>query len=57
MYLFKDDFIVIQVNNDYDTLIQSIFKTELLSTLNRKLKEGLNRGLIVNFSDRFALEN
>lgn len=47
----QDDFIVFHVNNDYDTLLQSIFKTELLSTLNKKLKEGFDRTLNLHFND------
>jgi hypothetical protein len=42
----------LQVNNEYDTLIRSIFKTELLSTLNRKLRENFNRVLSMNFTDK-----
>lgn len=49
----QDDFLVLQVNNDYDTLIRSIFKTELLSTLNRKLRENFNRNLTMNFTDKY----
>ncbi|XP_045027352.1 unconventional myosin-If isoform X1 [Daphnia magna] len=51
----QDDFLVLQVNNEYDTLIRSIFKTELLSTLNRKLKENYNRALTMNFTDNMEV--
>jgi hypothetical protein len=42
------------VQNQYDTLMQSTFKTELLSTLNRKLKETCGRVLNLHFSDQYV---
>jgi len=46
---------VIHVNNDYDTLLQSAFKTELLSILNKKLKELHDKDLNLNFSDHMEV--
>jgi len=48
----QDDVLVIHVINDYDTLLESAFKTELLSVLNKKMKEMHGRALQINFSDR-----
>jgi len=51
----QDDILVIHVNNDYDTLLESAFKTELLSILNKKMKELHNKTLLVNFSDNMEV--
>ncbi|KAH7966753.1 hypothetical protein HPB49_019195 [Dermacentor silvarum] len=48
----QDDFIVLQVKNEYDTFIESVFKTELLYTLDKKFREKCQRPLNLQFSDK-----
>ncbi|KAK8758165.1 hypothetical protein V5799_004202, partial [Amblyomma americanum] len=48
----KDDFLVLHVKNEYDTFIESIFKTEFLFTLDKKIREKCQRPLNLHFSDK-----
>ena len=45
----QDDFLVVHVKDDYDTLVEAVFKTEFLSTLNKKLTEKFSTPLNVSF--------
>lgn len=47
----KDDFLILHVKNDYDSVLQVNLKTEFLSTLSKKYKERLGKDLVLNFSD------
>ncbi|CAN8005135.1 unnamed protein product, partial [Ixodes hexagonus] len=48
----QDDFLVIQVKNDYDSFLESVFKTEFLYVLDKKMKEKCHRPLNLHFADR-----
>ncbi|XP_071965798.1 unconventional myosin-Ie-like isoform X2 [Antedon mediterranea] len=47
----KDDFFVLNVTNDYATLLESMFKTEFLTVLDKKSKELLGREMLIKFND------
>ncbi|XP_033123994.1 unconventional myosin-Ie-like [Anneissia japonica] len=47
----QDDFFVLNVVNDYATLLESTFKTEFLTVLNKKSKDLLGREIRINFGD------
>uniref|UniRef100_A0A224Z4W2 Myosin I n=1 Tax=Rhipicephalus zambeziensis TaxID=60191 RepID=A0A224Z4W2_9ACAR len=48
----QDDFLVLQVRNEYDTFIESVFKTEFLFMLDKKVREKCQRPLNLQFSDK-----
>ena len=52
---YQDDFIVIHVTNDYDSMLETIFKTEFLHVLSKKYEARTNRKLQINFSDRYIV--
>ncbi len=52
--IFKDDFVIFHVRNTYDTVIESIFKTELVTTLSKKYKAATGQELPVHFSDKYG---
>ncbi len=47
----QDDYLVIHVSNDYGSLLECAFKTEFLTTLNKRYKESVQKPLRVEFSD------
>lgn len=47
----QDDFFILHVQGDYDSLLETIFKTELLTTLSKRFKEKTNRALPLTFCD------
>ncbi|GAB6019968.1 Unconventional myosin-Ie [Chamberlinius hualienensis] len=54
--ILQDDFIVIHVKNDYDSLIEVPLKTEFLSILNKKCKERFGRELSLRFSENLEFK-
>lgn len=48
----QDDFVVLQVKNEYDSFIECVFKTEFLYMLDKKVREKCQRPLNLQFSDR-----
>lgn len=48
----QDDFVVIHVKNEYDSLIECMFKTEFITILNKKYQELCRKPLILNFTDK-----
>lgn len=52
---FQDDFFVIHVVNDYDSVLESLFKTEFLHVLSKKYEARTNRKLDINFAQRYVL--
>ena len=52
---FQDDFFVIHVTNDYDSVLESIFKTEFLHVLSKKYQEKAQKKLEINFNDKLEL--
>ena len=49
----SDDFLVLHVPNDYDSLIESVFKTELVVLLMDKARE-VNKTIALNFNDTYV---
>ncbi|KAL5004495.1 hypothetical protein ScPMuIL_017951 [Solemya velum] len=54
----QDDFLLVQVQNDYTSLLECIFKTEFLSLTSKKYKEKTGKELRLQFSDslEFAIK-
>ncbi|XP_064620363.1 unconventional myosin-Ie-like isoform X2 [Lineus longissimus] len=48
----QDDFLVIYVQNEYASLVQSVFKTEFLTTLSKRYKEKVAKNLRIEFTDQ-----
>ncbi|KAJ4435524.1 Unconventional myosin-Ie [Periplaneta americana] len=48
---FQDDFIILHMKEDYDSLLEMIFKTEFLLLLNKKYQTQLGREINVKFSN------
>ena len=49
----QDDFLVIHVQNDYDSILESVFKTEFLTLLAKKYEAVTNRKLKVDVNNRW----
>lgn len=49
-----DDFLVLHVPTDYDSLIESVFKTELVVLLMEKARE-FGSSIDLNFSDEYGM--
>ena len=47
----QDDFMVIHVQNDYDSILESVFKTEFLTLLAKKYENVTNRKLQVDVNN------
>ncbi|KAG1651266.1 Unconventional myosin-Ie [Nymphon striatum] len=47
----QDKFIILHVKNDYDSLLESVFKTEFITVLNQKMKAKFHIPLRITFSD------
>ncbi|NP_001118234.1 amoeboid myosin I [Strongylocentrotus purpuratus] len=47
----QDDMFVLHVSEEYDSILESTFKTEFLTVLNKKFQETLQQKLMVNFND------
>ena len=52
---YHDDFMVLRVNNEYDTVVETVFKTEFLTLLSQKYKTVARRDLVVEFSQRCVI--
>ena len=50
----QDNFIVLFTNNDYATVLEIEFKTEFLTTFNRRFKELFNKPLNIEFIDTYV---
>lgn len=51
----QDDFFIVQVANEYDSVFESLFKTEFLHVLSKTFKNKLNRELRLTFGNSWAL--
>jgi len=51
---YQDDFFVLHITNDYDSVLESIFKTEFLHVLSKKYEEKLKKKLQLNFQEKYA---
>jgi len=47
----QDDMLIIHVHGDYSSLIESVFKTEFLTTLAKRFQERIGKPLRIEFSD------
>ena len=47
----QDDLFILHINNDYSSLLESVFKTEFLMTLSKRYKDKTNRELSIMFND------
>ncbi|KAK7115759.1 unconventional myosin-Ie-like isoform X2 [Littorina saxatilis] len=47
----QDDFLVLHVAGEYDSFLETIFKTEFLTTLSKKFKEKTGKPLPLKFND------
>ena len=47
---YQDGFIVIHVPTEYDTVIESVFKTEFITLLSSKYEAALDRKLRIDFN-------
>lgn len=48
----QDDLLILHVKGTYDTLLESVFKTELLTVLQKKFKANTGQNLNLHFNDR-----
>ena len=55
MSTMQDNFVLIHVKNDHESLLEIPFKTEFLMVLNRKCLEMDKREIPRNFIDRFVV--
>ncbi|XP_059157051.1 unconventional myosin-Ie-like isoform X2 [Physella acuta] len=51
MSTMQDDFFVLNVNNEYGSFLENVFKTEFLTVLAKKYKERTNREISIQFQD------
>ncbi|XP_065909782.1 unconventional myosin-Ie-like [Dysidea avara] len=47
---YQDDFMVLRVNNEYDTVVETVFKTEFLTLLSQRYTNIAKRQLQIDFS-------
>ena len=50
----QDDFFVIHVQNDYASLLESVFKTEFLTILSKRCQEKLQKELRTVFTNGYV---
>jgi len=48
----QDDFFIIHCPDGYDSFLESVFKTEILTCLSKSYKAKLNQELRVQFANR-----
>ena len=48
----QDDFIVLHISGEYDSVLETVFKTEFLTLLSSKYQESMNRQLKVDITSR-----
>lgn len=54
MIPFQDNFVIIHTREDYASLLESVFKTEFLSSLNKKYLEDTGHPLNIKFSNKYG---
>lgn len=52
----QDDFLVMHIRNEYDSFLESTFKTELFLVLNKLMQDRCGRPLNLMFSDRLEFK-
>ena len=48
----QDDFVVLHVPGEYDTVFETVFKTELLTVLTKKYEAEVGKALTIDFRDK-----
>ena len=48
----QDDFFILHVQGDYDSFLETVFKTEFLTVLSKRYKDKVGKTLHLTFSDR-----
>lgn len=51
----QDDFIIVHIPGEYDSVLETVFKTEFLTLLSSKYQDSTNRQLKVDISSRYFL--
>ncbi|CAB4044730.1 unconventional myosin-Ie-like isoform X2 [Paramuricea clavata] len=51
----QDDFVVLHVPGEYDTVFQTVFKTELLTVLTKKYEAEVGKSLTLDFRDNITV--
>ena len=46
---YQDDFMVLHVKDEYDTVVQTVFKTEFITLLSEKYQKATRQTLRVDF--------
>ena len=49
----QDDFIVLHIPGEYDSVLETVFKTEFLTLLSSKYQDSMNRQLKVDINNRY----
>ena len=49
----QDDFVVVHIPGEYDSVLETVFKTEFLTLLSSKYQDSTNRQLKVDISSRY----
>ena len=50
----QDDFVVLHVPGEYDTVFETVFKTEFLTVLTKKYEAEVGRPLTLDFKDKYV---
>ncbi|KAI8789436.1 unconventional myosin-Ie-like isoform X1 [Biomphalaria glabrata] len=56
MSTMQDDFFILNVNNEYGSFLENVFKTEFLTVLSKKYKERTGKELRINFTDAMEFQ-
>lgn len=51
---YQDDIFVIHIENDFSSMLESMFKTEFLMTLKKRYKDKTNRELHISFLEAYV---
>ena len=51
----QDDFIVLHIPGEYDSVLETVFKTEFLTLLSSKYQDSLSRQLKVDITSRYDM--
>ena len=49
----QDDFIILHIPGEYDSVLETVFKTEFLTLLSSKYQDSVNRQLKVDIASRY----
>ena len=51
----QDDLFIVHIQNEYSSLLESVFKTEFLTTLNKRYKERVQKNLHLECNDALVM--